>query len=235
MAKDDNKKILEEIKKVAEQESPVKEVPKEKEQEEEVVIAKEDLDTLIAMAKKQDIAEMQEQETLGEQIKKEKMAESQEAEAVQTVEPQPSFGAKSIDYGGLLNRPTVLYFDTDRTCHLIQPKVNGDGSVRVGERTFDFSKGQPSILNMGKFARKQSHPFYIIKYSNMNPIDVAKEYPTSNPTPEQASRLVELGTLETLAKIPGAKMKRGVLILLMIMSIAMGAIAVYAMTMFGIL
>lgn len=255
MGKDDNKKILAEIKRIAEQGSPLAEEPvpipsgaqvapkkpipqppAKLPESDEVVIAKEDFDTLLAMAKKQDV-----QETLGQQIEAEKMQPAQESQMVQQeqdiqqVQAQPNLGIKSMDYGGIISRPTVLYFDTDRTCELIQPKVNENGSVVIGERTFDFTKGQPSILNMGGWGRKKSHPFYIIKYSSMNPIDIAEEYPETNPTPEQASRLIELGTLETLSKIPGGKIKRLWLILLMSMSMAMGAVAVYAMTIFGVI
>lgn len=247
MGKDDNKKILAEIKRIAEQGSPLAEEsvqvapkkpipqpPAKQPESDEVVIAKEDFDTLLAMAKKQDV-----QETLGQQIEAEKVVQpqmvQQEQQDIQQVQAQPNLGIKSMDYGGVISRPTVLYFDTDRTCELIQPKVNENGSVVIGERTFDFTKGQPSILNMGGWGRKKSHPFYIIKYSSMNPIDIAEEYPETNPTPEQASRLIELGTLETLSKIPGGKIKRLWLILLMSMSMAMGAVAVYAMSIFGVI
>lgn len=243
--REEQKKMLQEIKRIAEKGSPVESIPvpvqeapvispapKPKKGDQFIEVSKEDFDALIAVAKQKDMAE-----TLGQQIEAEKTVQTQtmQPQEITHVEPQPNLGIASMDYGGLINRPTVLYFDTDRTCQLIQPKVNENGSVIIGDRTFDFSKGQPSILNMGKWGRKQSHPFYIIKYSSMNPIDIAEEYPESNPTPEQASRLIELGTLETLSKIPGGKMRKGILILLMVVSMIMGAVMVYMLSMFGVI
>jgi len=112
--------------------------------------------------------------------------------------------------------------------------VNENGSVEIGERTFDFTEGQPSILNMGKWGRKQSHPFYILKYDTMTPIDITK-YESTNPTPEQATRLIELGTLETLSKIPGGKIKKGILILIMGVSAMIGGVSVFMMSLFGVI
>lgn len=268
MGNDDNKRVLEEIKRIAEQGSPFSDTPKpvpvaapipkkpiptppsppprEKvPAKDEVVIPKEDFEVLVAMAKREHDREQEsqipassegtgvgQQQTLGQQIQMEK--DMQPAMQAEYVEPQPNLGIASVDYGGLLNRPTILYFDTDRTCQLVQPKVNENGSVEIGERTFDFTEGQPSILNMGKWGRKQSHPFYILKYDTMTPIDITK-YGSTNPTPEQATRLIELGTLETLSKIPGGKMKKGILILIMGVSAMIGAVSVYMMSLFGVI
>lgn len=231
---DDNRKILDQIKRVTEQGSPFdEEAPKK----DDIVISKEDFDALLVMAKRADKAEMDKEQ----EKHQETPAPQQLMQTTQAFEPEQEKSGRfsrlrsSMDYGNVLDRPVVLYFDTDRTCRMIRPKVNDNGSVEIGERTFDFSKGQPSILNMGVFGKKESHPFYIVKYSSMKPIDIALEYPDSNPTPEQASRLVELGTLETLSKIPAGKIKKGILILLMIVSMVMGFVVAYVLTMFGVI
>ena len=237
----DESGLIKEIRKIAKQGSPLKpkrvpESPVLGNPEKAVTLSKEDFETLIDMAKISDKGKGVEMATPMQTMQSQKdIQQSVTQESVQRVEPHPNLGIASMDYGNVLNRPTVLYFDTDRTCKLIQPKINQDGSVEIGDRTFDFSEGQPSILNMGSWGRKKNHPFYIIKYSSMKPIDIANDYPDTVPTPEQASRLVELGTLNTLAKIPSGKVKRSVLILIMGVSAAIGAVSVYMMSMFGII
>lgn len=131
--------------------------------------------------------------------------------------------------------PTILYYDTDNTCKLITGKLSRDGSLQVDDRLFDFSEGVPSILNIkrGK-GRSSSHPFYILRYDNMKPIDI-NDYPDSNPTPEQASRLIELKTLQTLTQIEGGKMRKGPLIILMLASFFGGFAIHMVLSLAGIL
>lgn len=166
-----------------------------------------------------------EPETLGEQIAMSKEQELPDGafEEVSPAKKKRWFrrGGEPSEYVGedkLTSRPTILYYDTDNTCKLVTGKLSKDGSLQIDDRLFDFSEGQPSILSIqrGK-GRSSSHPFYILKYDNMNPIDV-DYHPDSNPTPEQASRLVELQTLETLSRIEGGKMKKGPLIILMLVA-----------------
>jgi hypothetical protein len=126
----------------------------------------------------------------------------------------------------------VLYYDTDRTCSIIQPKISKDGSVRIHDRIFDFTVGQPSIIKFGG-KKSKSHPFYVLKYDNMLPIDLV-QYPPSNPTPEETTRLVDLRTLETLSQIAGAKMKKLPLIILMAASFFGGVVLKLILGMLGI-
>jgi len=236
MIKDDNEKMMEEIKRIAKQGIP-KQEEVEEEIDDDVVLSKEDFTTLIELAKKQDIKEMQQKAGSPIEIAKPVQVSQYQPkeEFVVNTESIPNVSMSSMGFGNLLNRPTVLYFDTDRTCQLIQPKVDNSGKVMINDRTFDFTRGQPSILNMGSFGKKESHPFYVVKYDSMTPVDVAGEYPATNPTPEQASRLINLGTLETLSKIPGGKVKKWILILIMIVSIAIGFITCWMLSMFGVI
>jgi len=112
--------------------------------------------------------------------------------------------------------------------------MSKDGSLQIDERIFDFSEGQPSILSVqrGK-GRSSSHPFYILRYDNMHPINV-NDYPDSNPTPEQASRLVELKTLETLSRIEGGKMRKGPIIIIMLASFFGGFVMKLMLGLLGI-
>jgi len=146
-------------------------------------------------------------------------------------------GSVNMDYGEqdrLSSRPTILYFDTDNTCKMVTGKLAKDGSLQIDERLFDFSEGQPSILTLGRGkGRSSAHPFYILRYDNMTPIDI-NDYPNSNPTPEQASRLVELKTLETLSTIEGGKMKKGPLIIVMLASFFGGFVLKMMLGLLGI-
>jgi hypothetical protein len=137
------------------------------------------------------------------------------------------------DYGDIVGNPVVLYYDTDRTCTLLNVKIGKDGSAKIGERMFDFTPGAPSIMTIGGKGRRKSHPFYMLKYDNMHPLDVT-EYGMSNPTPEQASRLTDLKTLETLSQITGAKVKKGAIIIFMILGIAIGFITKLMLTVLKI-
>ena len=60
------------------------------------------------------------------------------------------------------------------------------------------------------------------------------DYPNSNPTPEQASRLIELKTLETLSTIEGGKMRKGPLIIVMLASFFGGFVLKMMLTLLGI-
>lgn len=143
-------------------------------------------------------------------------------------------GESYVEEDKVSGRPTILYFDTDNTCKLITGKLKNDGSLQIDDRIFDFTQGQPSILTIkGGKGRSSSYPFYVLRYDNMVPIDV-NEYPESNPTPEQASRLVELKTLETLSRIEGGKLKKGPIIILMLASFFGGFVMKLLMGMLGI-
>ncbi len=123
--------------------------------------------------------------------------------------------------------PTILYYDTDYTCKLIRGKIKGDGSFRIDERTFDFTKGKPAILTVKrKGGRNSTHPFYLLKYDNMNPINIAKTN-SSVPTPEEATRLINLRTLETLSRIEGGKMRKAPLLILMIIGVVIGFLTAF--------
>lgn len=206
--------------------APVKPKP---ETDDKLSISKDDFDTLLAMAKQGEDKLMQKEPTLGEQIERNKQ---QQVQVVQEV--QAPIDYKPMDYGGLLSRPTVLYFDTDRTCRLVQPKINPDGSVQIDGRLFDFAEGQPSIISLGKTGKEKTNPFYIVKYDNMKPLDLTI-MPESVPTPEQATRLVELRTLETLSKIEGGALKKGPLVILVAISIVVGFMAGYVLNVFGVI
>jgi len=136
-------------------------------------------------------------------------------------------------YSDIMANPMVLYFDTDRTCSVINAKIKKNGSVDIGERTFDFAEAQPSILRLGGKGKKKTHPFYIIKYSNTNPVDIA-EFPESIPTPEETNRLVNLKTLETLSRITGGKIGKMPLILMLLIGFAIGFVAKIMLQMTGV-
>jgi hypothetical protein len=191
----------------------------------------------------------QEPQTLGEQIQAEKdaiqMAEEQEFPegAFEDIEPPKKKrrpwsrrkGPTVYEEGDKLStKPTILYYDTDNTCKMVTGKLNKDGSLQIDERLFDFSEGQPSILSIGRGkGRSSAHPFYILRYDNMRPVDI-NDYPDSNPTPEQASRLVELKTLETLSRIEGGKMRKGPLIIIMLASFFGGFVLKMMLGLLGI-
>ncbi len=219
-----------------------------------VKLPKKDFETLIAMAKRADVEGMEpipkappriieetpqpvqpqaQPETIGEQIEQEKEQENTQAQAVQEFDPQQIKIEDVDDYADILKRPMVLYFDTDRTCSIIQPKIERDGSVRIHDRMFDFTEGQPSVIKFGGRKSSKSHPFYIIKYDNMLPLDLV-EWPPSNPTPEETTRLVDLKTLETLSQIAGAKLKKAPLIILMLASFFGGIVVKLVLGMLGI-
>jgi len=141
---------------------------------------------------------------------------------------------KDDDADRIYSRPTILYYDTDNTCKLVTSSIRKDGSVVIDDRLFDFSGGQPDILTMkGKGGRFVSYPFYIVKHDNMKPIDI-DEYPDSKPTPDEASRLVELQTLKTLAQIEGGKMKKGPLIILMAAAFFTGVVVKMVLGLAGV-
>lgn len=189
----------------------------------------------------QEPVEHKEPETLGEEIEMSKEQELPEG-AFEDVAPKKKRrwfrrGGKPSEYAGedrVTSGPTILYYDTDNTCKLVTGKINRDGSLQIDERLFDFAEGQPSILSIQKGrGRSSSHPFYILRYDNMHPIDIT-DYPDSNPTPEQASRLIELGTLETLSKIEGGKLRKGPLIILMLVAFFGGFVLKMMLSLLGI-
>jgi hypothetical protein len=130
------------------------------------------------------------------------------------------------------SNPTVLYYDTDNTCKLITVKLRDDGSVKLGDRLFDFSNSMPAIMTITKNKQKTSYPFFIIKHDNMIPFTPA-DLQASNPTPDEATRLVDLGTLKTLANIEGAKLKKSVLIILGLMFFFIGFVTRIVLNLTG--
>lgn len=187
-------------------------------------LSKEDYKMLIGLAKKGNEPEPRQINNVIEQPLPEPVADTEFIGSVVD---------ESTGYSDIMANPMVLYFDTDRTCSVINAKIKENGSVSVGERTFDFTEAQPSVLKIGG-KRKKTHPFYIIKYSNTNPVDIA-EFPESVPTPEETNRLVNLKTLETLSRITGGKIGKMPLILMLLIGFAIGGVAVFMLFMTGVL
>lgn len=146
-----------------------------------------------------------------------------ETKKPETKKPQPD----SVE--SLSKKVKVLYYNTDRTCSMLNVKIEGDGSVKIGEKLFDFVEGEPSII----YLDKKKYPFYILKHDNMKPLSINR-YPSSRPTPEEASRLVNLKTLETLSQITGAKLQKGPLIVLMIVSFVIGFVTKIILHLAGV-
>jgi len=162
-----------------------------------------------------------------------KQKEKQETKKPKTKKPEPKKPQPQpdsvIESESLSKKVKVLYYNTDRTCSMLNVKIEGDGSVKIGEKLFDFVEGEPSIL----YLDKKKYPFYILKHDNMKPLSINR-YPSSRPTPEEASRLVNLKTLETLSQITGAKLQKGPLIVLMIVSFVIGFVTKIILHLAGV-
>lgn len=124
----------------------------------------------------------------------------------------------------------ALYFDTDRTCQLVDVKINKDASFQIGDKIFDMAKGKPYILKIDK---KTARPIYILRHNNIVPIDIS-DLEGSTPSPEEASRLTNLKTLETLSTIAGAKLRKSVLVILVAASMMAGIVIKWMLGIFGI-
>lgn len=130
----------------------------------------------------------------------------------------------------LWGKSGALYFDTDRTCQFVDVKIKSDASFEIGEKVFDLAKGKPYILKMDK---KTARPIYILKHDNIIPIDIT-DLDASIPTPEEASRLSNLKTLETLSTITGGKVKKSVLVILVAASMMAGFVICFFAKAFGV-
>lgn len=241
----------------AEEQKPVNEPkPKQKRKprkpKDSIELSQEQFKALMEMAKKADmqapenpipeapkpvIEKRERLQTLGDVIEEEK----QQAKTMQpTMQPdeQEQVDVRQVavqqeDFADILKNPMVLYFDTEKTCSIIQPKLNKDGSIKVHDRVFDFVEGQPSVIKFKGNRGSTSHPFYIIKYDNMKPLDMST-YPSSNPTPEETTRLVDLQTLQTLSQISGARLKKLPIIILMSASFMGGIVVKLVLSLSGV-
>jgi len=228
---EDIRKIIEkskEINKEAEQPPPAPPKPPAPAQKDDINISKEDYEMLLTLAKK------------GNEPTPSQINSVIESPPPAYTEPEPVEGAEFVGavdegagYSDIMANPMVLYFDTDRTCSVVNAKIKENGSLSIGERTFDFTEAQPSVLKLGGKGRKKTHPFYVVKYSNVKPIDIA-EFPESDPTPEETNRLVNLKTLETLSRIAGGKIGKMPLIILLLVGFLIGFITKLMLTLTGV-
>lgn len=185
-------------------------------------ISKDDYDMLISLAKKENQPPVQADKII------------EQPEPLNPAEFVSDVVENDTGYSDIMANPMILYFDTDRTCSVINGKINEDGSLKIGERIFDFVEGNPAILKLGGKGKKKTHPFYIVKYNNMKPIDMT-EYPNSIPSPEETTRLVDLKTLETLSRIAGGKIGKVPLIMLLLVGLLIGGVTVFMLFMTGVL
>lgn len=174
-----------------------------------------------------------------EKLEIEKLNREQEELAKEELKKQHEETKASFDQSLLLElgmpyelwgKIGALYFDTDRTCQFVDVKIGKDGSYRIGNKTYDMVKGKPYIL---KISKKKSRPIYLLKHDNMIPVDL-KKYPSSEPQPEDASRLQNLKTLETLSTIAGAKLKKGAMIILIAASAFAGFVIKLMLQLFNV-
>ena len=223
---DEIKKIIEKSKKInKEAEKPALAPQPIAPDPSKLEISKDDYEMLINLAKKGNEPQPSQISTI--------MPARTEPEPVADTEFIGNVADESTGYSDIMANPMVLYFDTDRTCSVINTKIKENGSVDIGERTFDFTEAQPSILKLGGKGKKKTHPFYIIKYSNTTPVDIA-EFPESDPTPEETNRLVNLKTLETLSRITGGKIGKMPLIILLLVGFLIGFISKLMLTLTGV-
>lgn len=217
------RKIIEKSKAMNRQEQP---------KEEGMKISKEDYNVLVSLAKEKNVLQPAQPAQSAQPVVPEDYDEPELLDEKEFIVQGEGVDV-DVDYSDIMSRPTILYYDTDRTCSIINAKIKKDGSVRVGGRVFDFTEGQPAILNTGGRKGKKTHPFYVIKYDNMKPIDVVV-YPKSNPTPEETNRLVNLKTLETLSSIAGRKIGKLPLIILILVGFAIGFVTKLMLSMLSI-
>lgn len=157
-----------------------------------------------------------------------------EMEEIEDEEGKGRWGKRERMPSDFSGNPRFVYWDTDNTCRLMKGKIRKDGALKIDQRTFDMTESRPSILTIkNKRLGKTSHPFFLLRYNSMKPIDPTI-YPQTTPTPEEATRLINLETLKTLSKIEGGKMKKLPLILLMIIMFSIGMVLMWVLKMGGI-